>query len=144
MKNTSLRILLMLVHYTGTCTCSFDIILYVYFLSIDTACYTMDDVLSFNKVLFVGVFDCEPYLFQQEKYLCQRHSPPLVIVKDQSSHLACLNILCAKKEKTCENLNSIVRRKLRDNYGRKNTVLFQMLYFGTSKSNSEISKSDFD
>ena len=60
---------------------------------------------------------------------------PLVIVKDQSSHLVYLNMHLTRQ--TCENLNSIGRQIARDCNGSKNTfveqvVCFQMLEFETS------------
>ena len=69
----------------------------------------------------------------------------LVIVKDQSSHLVDLNI-CSKYQ-SWENLNSIGCRSCEIIMEEKTplsseVVCFQMLNFGTSKSNSEVSKSN--
>ena len=69
----------------------------------------------------------------------------MVIVKDQSSHSVYLNI-CTKYQ-TCENLNTIGRRSCEIIMEEKTplsheVVCFQMLDFGTSKSNSEVLKSN--
>ena len=52
-----------------------------------------------------------------------RHRAPLVIVKDQSSHLVYLNI-CTKQQ-TCENWNSIDRRSCEVIIEEKNTLVTQ-------------------
>ena len=70
----------------------------------------------------------------------------MVIVKDQSSHLVYSNIM-PKITNLCENLNSIGRRGCYMIMEEKTplshkVVCFQMLDFGTSKSNSEVSKSN--
>ena len=64
-------------------------------------------------------------------------------VKDQSSYLVYLNICITLK--TCENLNSIGRRscEMKEKTPLSHEVLcFEMLDSETSKSNSEVSKSN--
>ena len=74
-----------------------------------------------------------------------KHWTPLVIVKDQSSHLVYLKIIMNKITNSLKFLTQLVVKVAREKKWKKNTLLtrsvcFRKLDFGTSKSNSEVSK----